>query len=825
MQLASWEETPEQQQQTGDGSPLRQELLMRLQLGSLDPAGAMNTAPTAAAACLAELAGESSSRQLQLPAELLLEAVATGEHGLQQQFTAWQQPEPGTSATTTMPSGAHSLQPLLLLLGRAALSEQQRGMLLVAAAREAARGGNATCMLHLVGRAEAGQQAGSGLAHGKSSPEAAVGLLLRLQHLRLRRLSAASADGDSGSAWRLLLDAQGSTMAAAVAPAAAQLLLAIQQPEAGISTAEVAAAVHSACLPVLASSTSASSFGLLEQQLLQGAQQQPGLGVAVQYAALKAAVAAAPNSARHWWQLATWMHQLPQQQQQQQQQQAAAQATFASSCRALAIAAASGTSSSDGYAAMPLLLQVLQLLTQQDNFIPPADALAQLAAIPAHAWLPVVPHLLSQLANGTADDSQGTPQQQQQQQQLLTDLLLHVAEAAPCQVLLPTTVAAAAQPVPAASGKATSLLQLPGAQLAGLLTELQQRHPLLAGQLSVLTAEASRLAVLPEEHWHSVLLEAAATAAKRLQGQHKKSVPAAAGSSTDAAAAAGEDGYLAAMAPVLLCLQQQLRAAEAAAPETPHEQRFHQQQLPRLRLLVQQLSEPLANSPAAAPVAGKAVAASDASSGRSSSSVTTTSSSQPRQKALALLRGAASDLAASLRSKQLTLAYVAPALAQLTDTGIPMPGSSAGSAPLGVHVRPPAAGGAPSAAAGAAPVAVASVAGEVVVLPTKTRPKRLRFLGSDGVQQTFLLKVTAATAALGVASAWRSLHERQAACSHACASGSLCLLPDHALRRLSSAGSGGPPGRRSPHAAAARLRLRAASRRRRAWRHASRAVL
>jgi len=80
-----------------------------------------------------------------------------------------------------------------------------------------------------------------------------------------------------------------------------------------------------------------------------------------------------------------------------------------------------------------------------------------------------------------------------------------------------------------------------------------------------------------------------------------------------------------------------------------------------------------------------------------------------------------------------SLKDVSPRLAAMRDTSIPMPGV----------------GGSPdsSAAAGSATgpgseaVTIARFNHEVTVLPTKTRPKKLSILGSDGETYTYLLKV------------------------------------------------------------------------------------
>ena len=724
LQLACWDAAAGQQDQASDSGRLPPaELLLRLQLSSLDPgpAGGGSASLQAAAGLLAELAAESGrdkqlqqrmQLQLQLPAEVMMVAVAGGGGGQrgQQHFSAWQAAQPAEAA-----GAGQSLQALLQLLGRVALSEQQQGPLLLAAAAQAAGGGNASCAQRLLLQAEAALSTGSS---GSGAVEAAGALLCRLRRLQLPALAEAPQDVGS-QPWQLLLAARGSSAAASVVPAAVQLLL---SAPGALEAAEVAAGCQTIMLPSGSSGVSGSSAAIITrlEQLLLEAQQQGAAAAtpAVQFAVLKAAVAALPDSAHQWWQLAAWLHQWAEQQQESEAAAAAHAAAFTANCTVLALAGAqgsSGSSSRDGYSVLPPLLQTAQLLTQpgSSSWLP-SDAEAQLAAVPPATWLPIVPQLLAQLAPGSGGGSnQADPGQRRQA--LLLQLLLHVAEAEPSQVLLPAMVAA--QALQGVHTPELAAGQQPAAPLLRLLQELQQRHPALAHQLQVLAREAARLAVLPEEHWQAVLQEAAATAAKRLQLQHKQRRQE---QQQEAPVAAGEDateGYLAAMAPVLLCLQQQLQAAEAALPETPHERRFHQQQLPRLRRLLQQLLEPLAAAPPTSSAAAAVAAGSPAAP-----------ATQQRQAALTLLKAAATEMAAALRPKQLALADVAPALAELADTGIPMPGS------------------APAASAAAAEgvlagVMVAGVAAKIAVLSTKTRPKRLRLLGSDGQQHAFLLKV------------------------------------------------------------------------------------
>lgn len=85
----------------------------------------------------------------------------------------------------------------------------------------------------------------------------------------------------------------------------------------------------------------------------------------------------------------------------------------------------------------------------------------------------------------------------------------------------------------------------------------------------------------------------------------------------------------------------------------------------------------------------------------------------------------------SCRESTLQLDQVSPALAALAATAVPMPGQP----------RPPPAHAAEPDHAGAGAVTVAGVEPVVTILKTKTRPKKLALLGSDGRRYTYLLKV------------------------------------------------------------------------------------
>ena len=684
MQLASWEAPGEQppagSSATGCSVP------QQLQLAALDPSAPASGVSLAAAAgqlaAVVAAAGNSTQMQqrmqlqLQLPAEQLLGALAGNLGGSAQgkhaALRTWHAPDETPGALGV--SSPQALPALLQLLSTAAFAEEQRQPLLLAAAQAAAATGNSLLAQRLLARAEAALPADSSSV-GSTGSE-----LVR----RLLSLQADLAEAGSTQAWQLLQAAHSSSAAAAgaVVPAAAKLLSQqLQQADwqAVVPPADLAGLIQSCQLPGV-SPEGTTAVAALEQYLLVG-QHERQAAHAAEEAALTAAVSAAPGSASRWWQSADWLAAWKQQQPAGSELASAAAAlAFTASCRALSLAGGSSGSTGSGYAALPTLFSILRQLTKPGSTSSaslPADAAAQLAAVPAAVWLPLVPQLLSHLAASPSST---------RSEQLVLGLLLHIGAAAPCQVLLPAMVAADASGAAGAAGQPPA-----AAPLQQLLDALRQQQPQLAQQLSEFTGEAARLAVLPEEHWHTVLQEAAATAARRLQQRRQQQQREA------VAGAAGEaDGvtHFAALAPVLLCLQQQVEAVEGAAPETPHERRFHQQQLPKLRQLLQQLAEH------AAATVGEP-------------------GGQQQPQAVTLLRAAAAEMGATLRQRQLALADVAPALGSLAGH-IPVPGAVPGS--------------------DAAPE-LAGVAAEVAVLATKTRPKRLRFVGTDGQEHAFLLKV------------------------------------------------------------------------------------
>lgn len=208
------------------------------------------------------------------------------------------------------------------------------------------------------------------------------------------------------------------------------------------------------------------------------------------------------------------------------------------------------------------------------------------------------------------------------------------------------------------------------------------------------------------------------------------------------------------MSPVLAALQQHLASATAEAPGSPDEAAFRQDMLPKLQGLLEQLKSPPA----------ELLAVLDEQQDHHSSTVGQLNDQDSKKAAAAKggispggwapLKELQQQLAQQLRKQQhLDLAAVAPLLASLRDTAIPLPADDLTDttlpavtlhAVLDVTQQGPLPGAKLAAAAsssgGGSWLCIAGFDKTVLVLPTKTRPKRLRLLATDGSVHAFLLK-------------------------------------------------------------------------------------
>jgi len=158
--------------------------------------------------------------------------------------------------------------------------------------------------------------------------------------------------------------------------------------------------------------------------------------------------------------------------------------------------------------------------------------------------------------------------------------------------------------------------------------------------------------------------------------------------------------YSAMMAPIVVALERRL-ATTSRKPETPHEVWFHEEYREQLKSAILTFKTP----PAAAAALGDVWRPFD---------------------------NIAASLASYQRKSTVSLKEVAPQLALLSSSDVPMPG-------LEKHVTVSESDtGLTTNLQGI--VTIASFSEQVAILSTKTKPKKLVILGSDGQKYTYLLK-------------------------------------------------------------------------------------
>lgn len=158
--------------------------------------------------------------------------------------------------------------------------------------------------------------------------------------------------------------------------------------------------------------------------------------------------------------------------------------------------------------------------------------------------------------------------------------------------------------------------------------------------------------------------------------------------------------YSAMMAPIVVALERRL-SSTSRKPETPHEVWFHEEYKDRLKSAIIAFKTP----PASATALGDAWRPFD---------------------------NIAASLASYQRKSSISLREVAPQLALLSSSDVPIPGLerqdtvSESDRGLSANLQ--------------GIVTIASFSEEVAIISTKTKPKKLVILGSDGQKYTYLLK-------------------------------------------------------------------------------------
>ncbi|KAK4754896.1 hypothetical protein SAY87_008653 [Trapa incisa] len=302
-----------------------------------------------------------------------------------------------------------------------------------------------------------------------------------------------------------------------------------------------------------------------------------------------------------------------------------------------------------------------------------------LSAIPLWPWQEMIPQLFARLSSH--------PEQVVRRQ--LQSLLIMLCKQSPWSIVYPTLV-----DVNANQDKQSEELQ----QILSCLREL---HPRLIQDVQLMIDELSNMTVLWEELWLSTLQDLHADVMRRIHVL-KEEVARISENTTLSQSEKNKINaakYSAMMAPIIVTLERRLLST-SRKPETPHELWFHQQFMEQLRSAILLFKTP----PKSASALGDVWRSFDV---------------------------IAASLASYQRKSSISLCEVAPQLALLSSSDVPMPG-------LEKMVNDSKSDGDLTSSQGI--VTISSFSGQVMILSTKTKPKKINIMGSDGQKYTYLLK-------------------------------------------------------------------------------------
>ncbi|KAJ4965696.1 hypothetical protein NE237_017545 [Protea cynaroides] len=303
-----------------------------------------------------------------------------------------------------------------------------------------------------------------------------------------------------------------------------------------------------------------------------------------------------------------------------------------------------------------------------------------LLTVPLLPWQEITPQLFARLS------SHPEPVVRKQ----LEGLLMMLAKLTPWSIVYPTLV-----DINAYEGEPSEELQ----HILGCLSKL---YPKLIQDVQLVINELGNVTVLWEELWLSTLQDLHTDVMRRINMLKEE----ASRISENVTLSYSEKNkinaakYSAMMAPIVVALERRL-ASTSRKPETPHEIWFHKEYGEQLKSAILAFKSP----PLSITALGDVWRPFDA---------------------------IAASLAAYQRKSSISLGDVAPKLALLSSSEVPMPGlvkqttiseSCAGPTTDLQTI-----------------VTVASFSEQVTILSTKTKPKKLVILGSDGEKYTYLLK-------------------------------------------------------------------------------------
>ncbi|KAL5855729.1 hypothetical protein ACOSQ4_005531 [Xanthoceras sorbifolium] len=302
-----------------------------------------------------------------------------------------------------------------------------------------------------------------------------------------------------------------------------------------------------------------------------------------------------------------------------------------------------------------------------------------LSMVPLLPWQEVTPQLFARLSSH--------PELLVRKQ--LEGLLILLAKLSPWSIVYPTLV-----DLNAYEGKPSEELE----HVFGCLKEL---YPRLIQDVQLMINELGNVTVLWEELWLSTLQDLHADVMRRINVLKEEAARIAENATLSQSEKKKINAakYSAMMAPIVVALERRL-ASTSRKPETPHEVWFHEQYTEQIKSAILSFKTPPASAAALGDV------------WRPFASI-------------------AASLASYQRKSSVSLSEVAPQLALLSSSDVPMPGLekqvTASESDRGLTTT-------------LEGITIASFSEEVTILSTKTKPKKLVVLGSDGKKYTYLLK-------------------------------------------------------------------------------------
>ncbi|KAK9165650.1 hypothetical protein Scep_000841 [Stephania cephalantha] len=303
-----------------------------------------------------------------------------------------------------------------------------------------------------------------------------------------------------------------------------------------------------------------------------------------------------------------------------------------------------------------------------------------LSSVPLLPWQEITPQLFARLNSH--------PEQVVRKQ--LEGLLMMLAKLSPSSIVYPTLV------------DINAYEREPSEELQHILGCLRKLYPRLIQDVQLLINQLGNVTVLWEELWLGTLQDLHADVIRRINllKDEAERIAANVTLSHNEKSKINAAKYSAMMAPIIVALERRL-ASTSRKPETPHELWFQREYGESLKSAILAFKTPPASMSALGDVW------------------------QP-------FHTIASTLVAYQRKSSISLCDVAPQLELLSSSDVPMPGlekqiavpESAGGSFNGLQKT----------------VTIASFCEQVTILSTKTKPKKLSILGSDGQKYTYLLK-------------------------------------------------------------------------------------